>query len=97
MTDLHCLYALSHSLYSGRARAYLIKQRIAFQERSTGHESFKAEVLPKAKLATIPTLVTPQERSFGTALRSLSILSRPMAAPANHRGLASKLSARCST
>jgi hypothetical protein len=56
MTDLHCLYALSHSLYSGRARAYLIKQRIAFQERSTGHESFKAEVLPKAKLATIPTL-----------------------------------------
>lgn len=59
MTDLHCLYALSHSLYSGRARAYLIKQRIVFQERSTGHESFKAEVLPKAKLATIPTLVTP--------------------------------------
>ncbi len=59
MTDLHCLYALSHSLYSGRARAYLIKQRIAFQERSTGHESFKAEVLPEAKLATIPTLVTP--------------------------------------
>ncbi len=59
MTDLHRLYALSHSLYSGRARAYLIKQRIAFQERSTGHESFKAEVLPKAKLATIPTLVTP--------------------------------------
>ena len=30
MTDLHRLYALSHSLYSGRARAYLIKQLIAF-------------------------------------------------------------------
>jgi glutathione S-transferase len=60
MTDLHRLYAITHSLYSGRARAYLIKQGIPFQELSTGHESFKAEVLPKGKLATIPTLVTPQ-------------------------------------
>lgn len=60
MTDLHRLYAITHSLYSGRARAYLIKQGIAFQELSTGHESFKAEVLPKGKLATIPTLVTPR-------------------------------------
>jgi glutathione S-transferase len=59
MNDIHRLYAITHSLYSGRARAYLIKQGIPFQELSTGHESFKAEVLPKAKLATIPTLVTP--------------------------------------
>jgi len=59
MTDVHRLYAITHSLYSGRARAYLIKQGIPFQERSTGHESFKAEVLPKGKLPTIPTLVTP--------------------------------------
>ena len=59
MSQTHTLYAITHSLYSGRARAYLIKQGIPFVERSTGHESFKAEVLPKAKLATIPTLVTP--------------------------------------
>lgn len=59
MTDIHRLYAITHSLYSGRARSYLIKQGIPFQELSTGHESFKAEVLPKGKLATIPTLVTP--------------------------------------
>ena len=52
------LYAITHSLYSGRARAYLIKNNIPFEERSTGHESFKAEVLPKSKLPTIPTLVT---------------------------------------
>ena len=32
-----------------RARAYLIKQGIPFQELSTGHESFKAEVLPKGQ------------------------------------------------
>ena len=54
----HTLYAMPHSLYSGRARSYLIKNRIPFEERSTGHESFKAEVLPKGKLPTIPTLVT---------------------------------------
>ncbi len=56
----HTLYAMTHSLYSGRARSYLIKHQIPFQELSTGHESFKAEVLPKGKLPTIPTLVTPE-------------------------------------
>ena len=59
MTYEHKLYAVTHSLYSGRARAYLIKHGIPFRELSTGHESFKAEVLPKGKLPTIPTLVTP--------------------------------------
>ena len=59
MAGQHILYAMPHSLYSGRARSYLIKNRIPFAERSTGHESFKAEVLPKSELPTIPTLVTP--------------------------------------
>ena len=60
MTKIHKLYAITHSLYSGRARSYLIKQGIPFEELSTGHESFKADVLPKGKLPTIPTLVTPE-------------------------------------
>ena len=60
MLKPHRLYAITHSLYSGRARSYLIKYQIPFEELSTGHESFKAEVLPKGKLATIPTLVTPE-------------------------------------
>tara|TARA_B100000674_G_scaffold3966_1_gene3282 strand:- start:7946 stop:9046 length:1101 start_codon:yes stop_codon:yes gene_type:complete len=51
---------MPHSLYSGRARSYLIKNGIPFKERSTGHESFKADVLPKGKLPTIPTLVTAE-------------------------------------
>jgi glutathione S-transferase len=59
MTETHKLYAITHSLYSGRARSYLIKHGIPFEELSTGHESFKADVLPKGKLPTIPTLVTP--------------------------------------
>ena len=60
MDQPHILYAMPHSLYSGRARSYLIKNGIPFEERSTGHESFKAEVLPKGKLPTIPTLVTAE-------------------------------------
>ncbi|MFK7732615.1 MAG: glutathione S-transferase family protein [Pseudomonadales bacterium] len=59
MADVHTLYAITHSLYSGRARSYLIKHQIPFKELSTGHESFKADVLPKGKLPTIPTLLTP--------------------------------------
>ena len=56
----HALYALPHSLYSGRVRAYLIKNNIPFQEFSCGVESFKTEILPLAKLATIPALRTPE-------------------------------------
>jgi glutathione S-transferase len=59
MSETHTLYAITHSLYSGRARSYLIKHQLAFRELSTGHESFKADVLPLGKLPTIPTLVTP--------------------------------------
>ena len=59
MSDVHTLYAITHSLFSGRARSYLIKNGIAFRELSSGHESFKADVLPKGKLPTIPTLLTP--------------------------------------
>ena len=44
MPDTHRLYAITHSLYSGRARSYLIKHQVPFRELSTGHESFKAEV-----------------------------------------------------
>ncbi|MFK8050929.1 MAG: glutathione S-transferase N-terminal domain-containing protein [Halioglobus sp.] len=60
MSEVHTLYAITHSLYSGRARSYLIKQGIAYREFSSGHESFKADVLPKGKLPTIPTLLTAE-------------------------------------
>lgn len=60
MSDLHTLYAFPHSLFSGRARSYLVKNGTPFRELSTGHESFKAEILPLGKLPTIPTLLTPE-------------------------------------
>ena len=52
------LYSAPHSLYAGRARAYLIKRCIPFEERSITHSSF-TEIKPIAKLPTIPILVTP--------------------------------------
>ena len=48
MRDKHQLYAIPHSLYSGRARSYLIKNGIAYEELSSGHESFKTEIVPAA-------------------------------------------------
>lgn len=57
----YTLYGVPHSLYTGRARSYLIKNGVLFQEVSCGHESFKADIVPKAKLATIPVLLTPQQ------------------------------------
>ena len=60
----HILYAMPHSLYSGRARSYLIKNRIPFEERSTGHESFRVEVLPKGKLPAIPTFTTDRSAAI---------------------------------
>ncbi len=59
MLDKYTLYGIPHSLYTGRARAYLIKNAIPFREVSCGHESFKTNIVPKAKLATIPVLLTP--------------------------------------
>jgi glutathione S-transferase len=59
MADNYTLYGVPHSLYTGRARSYLIKNSIPFQELSCGHESFKDDIVPKAKLSTIPTLLTP--------------------------------------
>lgn len=59
-SNVYTLYGITHSLYTGRARSYLIKSGVPFRELSTGHESFKDEVLPESKLATIPVLVTPE-------------------------------------
>ena len=67
MAKPYILYAMTHSLYLGRARSYLIKHQIPFQELSTGRESFKADVLPE-KLPTIPTLVTTESSDRSKAV-----------------------------
>ena len=86
MSEIHTLYAMPHSLYSGRARSYLLKAGIPFRELSTGHESFKADVLPQAELPTIPTLVTPSGEVIRTARRSSNTSSPKEDVPANLPG-----------
>lgn len=48
MSDPVTLYAAPHSLYSGRARSYLIKAGIPYRETSTNTAHFHQVVKPKA-------------------------------------------------
>ncbi|USG62849.1 glutathione S-transferase [Sneathiella marina] len=53
------LYGMPHSLYSGKARAYLIKQNINFKEVTAGHPDYMNNVMPKIGRWIIPVLQTP--------------------------------------
>jgi len=53
------LYGMSHSLYSGKARSYLIKQNIDFKEVTAGHPDYMNDVMPKIGRWIIPVLKTP--------------------------------------
>lgn len=59
MTKIYTLYGIPHSLYTGKVRSYLIKKKVPFNELSCGHESFKRDIVPKANMATIPVVLTP--------------------------------------
>ena len=50
------LYGTPGSLYTGKARSYLIKQGIAFENRAAGEERFRAEIVPKIGRWIIPVL-----------------------------------------
>lgn len=51
------LYGAPHSLYTGRARCYLIKANIPYREAGMSSEHYRTIVLPKAgRRAGIPTL-----------------------------------------
>ena len=45
MPDTHTLYAITHSLYSGRARSYLIKQGITVEIEGEDTPALVAEWL----------------------------------------------------
>lgn len=55
------LYAMPHSLYSGKARSYLIKQRIDFKEVTAGHPDYEKKVMPALGRWIIPVLKTPDD------------------------------------
>lgn len=56
MTDRHTLYGTSLSLYTGKARCYLLSNGVPYHEVTPTTEHFRRQVLPKARLATMPTI-----------------------------------------
>ena len=56
--ELPVLYAMRSSLYSAKARCYLIKQRIEYIERPPGDPRFPAEVVPQIGRWISPVLQT---------------------------------------
>jgi glutathione S-transferase len=59
------LYASPVSLYSGKARSYLIKAGIPYREISPGNAHYREKVLPKAGGPSIPAI----ELADGTVVR----------------------------
>ena len=55
----YTLYGTPGSLYTGKVRSYLIKQRIGFEERAAGEPRFRAEIAPKVGRWIIPVLEAP--------------------------------------
>jgi glutathione S-transferase len=56
MTKPVTLWGLPHSLYTGRARSYLRKQRIAYIERPPTDPDFASRVMPAIGRAIIPVV-----------------------------------------
>jgi glutathione S-transferase len=54
------LYGMPGSLYTGKVRSYLRKQRIPFEERIAGDPRFVNEVIPVVGRWIVPVLQTPQ-------------------------------------
>ena len=53
------LYGTPGSLYTGKARAYLIKQGVAFENCAAGEARFREEIVAKVGRWIIPVLETP--------------------------------------
>jgi len=56
---VYSLYGTQASLYTGKARSYLIKQRIDFVNRAAGEAHFREDIVPKIGRLIIPVLETP--------------------------------------
>jgi len=55
----YTLYGMRASLYTGKARAYLIKQDVDYLEVVPGSQRFFKEIVPKIGRMIIPTIETP--------------------------------------
>ncbi len=56
----YTLWGTPHSLYSGKARSYLIKKQVPFDEVMASDAHFMGEVVPQVGHMVIPVVRTPQ-------------------------------------
>jgi len=54
------LFGTPSSLYTGKARSWLIKQGVDFENRAAGEPRFREEIVPKIGRWIIPVLETPE-------------------------------------
>ena len=64
-TGTYTLYAMRASLYSGKARSYLIKQGIDYVEVVPGTRRFLEEIVPKIGRWIIAPIFLCKQASFG--------------------------------
>lgn len=57
---VHTLYGTPLSLYTGKARSYLIKNRLDYREVTPTTPHFEESVLPRARRRSLPTLETAE-------------------------------------
>ena len=91
MTQLPVLYGMPGSLYTGKVRSYLRKQRIAFDERPAGDPRFREEIVPQIGRWIIPVLQMPDGTllqdgaaildHFEANAAALGLTQRPRALP----------------
>ena len=58
LTD-HILYGMQASLYTGKARAYMRRNRIAVTERGAGHPEYTGKIFSHMNRFIMPVVVTP--------------------------------------
>ncbi len=68
VTEIHRLYGLPHSLYTGIARCYLRTQGIAYVELPPGHPDYVTRILPAIRRRIIPVLETADNQIIQDSL-----------------------------
>jgi glutathione S-transferase len=61
MSDKYKLYGAPFSLYTGKARAYLINKRLPYEEVFSSLKVYKKIIIPHTGVRFIPVVKTPQE------------------------------------
>lgn len=64
MTDAYKLYGAEFSLYSGKARSYLRKKGIEFEEITSTLSVYKKFIIPRTGVRYIPVVQTPDDQVY---------------------------------